>query len=319
MNNEHKKTSCIIGIMTIRLKQLREADLNLLVYLFVLMEEQGISRAAKRMGLTQPSISRALKRLRILFHDELLTRTPMGYEPTQRGQELLDELAVLLPQIERFLSGRTFNPTQDRVSFRICATDNATQLYAPVLCEDILDFKLSLTFQPWSDNRFVELERNVLDLVLDAKIGEVPEHLHREILFEDEFVCLAASTSTLSDRLSMKQYLAQPHIGVNVLQGRQTVPELALAAVGKRRKCPISVPYFTVAMKLAQSGPFLATVPRRLALAYADPHKTRVLLPPPEIVGYSYMMYWHPRREHDPQHRWLRQSMKDATARIAPL
>ncbi len=305
--------------MTIRLKQLRDTDLNLLVYLFVLMEEQGISRAAKRMGLTQPSVSRALKRLRDLFDDELLMRTPKGYEPTQRGQALLDELAVLLPQIEHLITGQTFDPTRDRVTFRICATDNATQLYAPVLCPQLVDWKLSLVFQPWSDSRFVELERNVLDLVLDAKIGAVPEHLESELLFEDEFVCLTASTSDLPAHLTLRQYLRQQHIGINVLQGRQTVPELALAAAGERRRCPVSVPYFTVAMKLAESGSFLATVPRRLAQAYADPHKTRTLQPPEEIVGFSYMMYWHPRRNHDPQHRWLRQAVRNATNNIAPL
>ena len=107
MSDPRSKITSIIGIVTIRLKQLRDTDLNLLVYLFVLMEEQGISRAAKRMGLTQPSVSRALKRLRDLFDDELLMRTPKGYEPTQRGQALLDELAVLLPQIEHFITGQT--------------------------------------------------------------------------------------------------------------------------------------------------------------------------------------------------------------------
>ena len=305
--------------MTIRLKQLQNADLNLLIFLFVLMEEQSISRAAKRLGLTQPSVSRALQRLRSLFSDELMIRTPKGYEPTQRGQALLDELAVLLPQIDRCITGHAFDPSRDRVSFRICATDNATQLYAPVLCHDLLHLRTSLIFQPWSDHRFVELDRNVLDLVLDAKLNGIPQHLSCESLFEDEFVCLAASTTMLSGRLSMKQYLAQQHIGINVLHGRQTLPELALAAIGKRRRCPVTVPYFTVAMKLVESQPLLATVPRRLAQAYADPKKTRVLLPPLELKGYSYVMYWHPRREHDAQHRWLRQAIRNATKDIAPL
>lgn len=302
-----------------RLTQLRKADLNLLVYLFVLMEERSISRAAKRLGLSQPSVSRALQRLRNLFNDELLTRTPKGYEPTLRGQTVLDEMAVILPQVDRLITGHTFDPTRAHVTFRISATDNATQLYGPVLCREILHWKISICFQPWSDDRFAELDRNRLDLVLDAKMGAAPEHLHSTTLFEDEFVCLAAKNSPLPDRLSLEQYLAQNHIAVNVLQGRQTVPELALAAVGERRRCPISVPYFTVAMKLVGSTLFLVTVPRRLAQAYADLDKARLITPPAEITGYSYMMYWHPRRDSDPQHRWLRQAIKDATRYIAPL
>ncbi len=319
MANTSRRTTCIIRIVTIRLAQLRKADLNLLIYLFVLMEERSISRAAHRLGLSQPSLSRALQRLRDLFKDELLTRTPKGYEPTLRGQTLLDEMAVILPQIDRLITGQTFDPTRAHVSFRICATDNATQLYGPVLCRAILHWKISIAFQPWSDDRFAELDRNRLDLVLDAKMGAAPEHLHSTTLFEDEFVCLAAKESPLPDRLSLEQYLAQNHIAVNVLQGRQTIPELALAAVGERRRCPVSVPYFTVAMKMVASTPFLVTVPRRLAQTYADLHNARLITPPAELAGYSYMMYWHPRRDSDPQHRWLRQTIQDATRHIAPL
>lgn len=314
------ETTCIIRIMTIRLAQIRKADLNLLVYLFVLLEERSISHAAKRMGLSQPSVSRALQRLRVLFQDELLTRTPKGYEPTPRGQSLLDEMAVILPHLDRLITGHTFDPTRTHVAFRISATDNATQLYGPVLCRKILHWRISISFQPWSDDRFLELDRNRLDLVLDAKMGAAPEHLHSEILFEDEFVCLAAKDSPLPDRLPLELYLAQNHIAVNVLHGRQTIPELALAAVGERRRCPVSVPYFTVAMKLVESTPFLVTVPRRLAQTYADLNKIRLIAPPAELAStYSYMMYWHPRRDSDPQHRWLREAMKEATGAIAPL
>ena len=319
MASHHPETTCILRIVTIRLAQLRKADLNLLVYLFVLMEEHSISRAAKRLGLSQPSVSRALQRLRTLFQDELLLRTPKGFEPTPRGQALLDEMAVILPQVDRLISGHTFHPARDRVSFSLCATDNATQLYGPVFCREIVHWKVSLSFKPWTDDRFTELDRNRLDLVLDAKMGAAPEHLHASVLFEDEFVCLVDRNSSLPDQLSLEHYLAQNHIGVDVLHGRQTVPELALASIGERRKCPIAVPYFTVAMKMVESTPFIVTVPRRLAKTYADFSRVRLLTPPPEITGFAYMMYWHPRRDHDPQHRWLRQAIRDATRDIAPL
>lgn len=159
-------------------------------------------------------MSRALQRLRDLFQDELLTRTPRGYEATARGQGLLDEIAVLLPQIDRLITGEAFDPKRDKASFRICATDNATQLYGPVLCEGLAETKVSYKFQPWCDERFLELERNKLDLVLDARMDLAAEHLNAELLFDDEFVCVVAKDSPLPDRLSLTQYLAQDHIGV---------------------------------------------------------------------------------------------------------
>ena len=261
-------------------------------------------------------MSRALQRLRDLFDDELLTRTPRGYETTSKGQSLLNEVTVLLPQIDRLISGQPFDPKRDKASFRICATDNATQLYGPVLCEGLSAGKISYTFQPWSDERFLELERNKLDLVLDAQIDLAAEHLHAELLFKDEFVCVVAKNSSLPDRLSLAQYLAQDHIGVNVLHGRQTLPDLALKAVDKRRRCPISVPYFSVALKMVETTPFLVTAPRRLAQKIANPEATRLVSPPKQMAGFSYMMYWHPRQDRDPQHHWLRQTFRDATSSI---
>jgi DNA-binding transcriptional LysR family regulator len=302
--------------MTIRLAQLRKADLNLLVYLVVLMEEHTISGAARRLRLSQPSMSRALHRLRDLFQDELLTRTSKGYEPTSRGQSLLDEVAMLLPQIDRLITGVAFDPTRDRATFRVCATDNATQLYGPVLCREVAKSRVSYAFRSWTDDRFLDLERNKLELVLDAKMDLAPEHLQSEVLFEDEFVCVVAKDSPLPDRLSLSQYLAQDHIGVDVLHGRQTLPEIALMGAAKRRRCPITVPYFTVAIKMVETTPFLVTAPRRLAQAIADRSRTRLIRPPKQMTGFSYMMYWHPRQDRDPQHRWLRQTIRDATRSI---
>ena len=140
-----------------------------------------------------------------------------------------------------------------------------------------------------------------------------------EELFHDEFVCVAASKSGLPDQLSLKEYLAQNHIGVNVFHGQQTIPELALAAIGKRRRCQISVPYFTVSLKMVEATPFLVTLPRRLAQAHANRSETRFLLPPKELKGYAYKMYWHPRQERDQRHRWLRQTIRNATREIPPL
>ena len=85
-----------------RLTQVRRADLNLLVVFLVLAEARSVSRAAERLGRSQPAVSRGLGRLRDMFHDELLVRTPRGYEPTPRGQRVLAELESMLPRLDQF-------------------------------------------------------------------------------------------------------------------------------------------------------------------------------------------------------------------------
>src|ERR1700678_3860045 len=104
-------------ICVMRTTQLRQADLNLLVVFAVLAEELNVSRAAERLLLSQPAVSRALQRLRDMFHDDLLIRSSSGYEPTPKGQRLLHELEASLPRLDRLLSGGDFDPTTEETSF----------------------------------------------------------------------------------------------------------------------------------------------------------------------------------------------------------
>jgi DNA-binding transcriptional LysR family regulator len=87
-----------------RVTQLRQADLNLLVVFSVLAEERNVSRAAKRLLLSQPAVSRALQRMRDTFHDDLLVRTAKGYEPTPQGERVLQELEIMLPKLDRLMT-----------------------------------------------------------------------------------------------------------------------------------------------------------------------------------------------------------------------
>jgi DNA-binding transcriptional LysR family regulator len=121
-----------------RLTQLRQADLNLLIVFVVFAEERNVSRAAERLLLSQPAVSRALQRLRNMFHDNLFVRTAEGYELTPQGQRLLQELEVMLPKIDRLLSGSSFDPTVEQAAFRLAVTDNAAAVLIPVLCREVL-------------------------------------------------------------------------------------------------------------------------------------------------------------------------------------
>ena len=107
-----------------RVTQLRQADLNLLIVFTVLAEERSVTRAAARLFLSQPAVSRALQRLRDMFHDDLLIRTANGYETTPKGQRLLQDLATMLPRLDRLMAGDEFDPSTEDATFRIAATDH---------------------------------------------------------------------------------------------------------------------------------------------------------------------------------------------------
>src|SRR5437773_4668987 len=150
-----------------RITQLRQADLNLLIVFTVLAEERNVTRAAARLFLSQPAVSRALQRLRDMFHDDLLIRTANGYEPTPKGQRLLQDLATMLPRLDRLMAGGDFDPSTEDATFRIAATDHAAHLLVPPLCNSVLSkpTKVDFSFVPLHAGQYEALEKGRLDLV----------------------------------------------------------------------------------------------------------------------------------------------------------
>jgi DNA-binding transcriptional LysR family regulator len=302
-----------------RITQLRQADLNLLVVFAALAEERSVSRAAERLFLSQPALSRALKRLRDMFHDDLLIRAPSGYEPTARGERLLHELSVMLPRIDRLLSGATFDPASEDVTFRIAVSDNASQVMCPSFCRKVLPYaeRVSCQFIALHDGTFEAMERGRLDLTLNADDGHTPDGFHREVIYEDAFVCVVAKASRPPKRFTLRQYLNRLHVGVGVLPGQQTIPEQRLAALGSKRRCVIEVPYFTAAIRCVPGTSLVATVPRRLAELERHDAAIAFVQPPAELEGFRYLMIWHPRLHTDAAHVWLRSMIAETGRQLA--
>jgi DNA-binding transcriptional LysR family regulator len=295
-----------------RITQLRQADLNLLVVFSVLAEERNVSRASKRLLLSQPAVSRALQRMRDTFHDDLLVRTAKGYEPTPQGERVLRELEVMLPKLDRLISGSAFNPETEPCSFRIAATDNATSIIAPVLCREVLPYasQVRFTFAAWRGDVFDDLSHGRLDLALIGDEGHVPSPLQAEVIYEEQLVCIVAADALYQRQITLKQYLAAEHIGVDVVEGTQHIPEKRLAAHGYRRRTVITLPYFGAATKCVPGTKLIFTAPRRFAKAEAENHKIKVLKAPAELTGFKYLMIWHPRVNTDAAHAWVREQIR---------
>ncbi|WP_437504855.1 LysR family transcriptional regulator [Sorangium sp. So ce1099] len=302
-----------------RITHLRQADLNLLVVFSVLAEERSASRSAKRLALSQPAVSRALQRLRATFHDDLLVRTAEGYEPTPRGQRLLQELAVILPRLDRLLKGVEFNPGEEQATFRVSGTDNAAHVLCPALCKSMLPWadKVSLRMVGWHDGVFEDLERGRLDLSLNADDGHTPERFLRQIIYEDDFVCVVAKESRHARRITLDDYVKGLHVGIDTLGGRQTIPEQRLAALDRGRRCAVEVPYFTAAMRCVAGTELIATVPRRMAAREPDDPAVKIVEAPAELGSFRYLMVWHARVNSDAAHAWLRSLVREAGNALA--
>jgi len=295
-----------------RLTQLRQADLNLLVVFAVFAEERNVSRTAERLLLSQPAVSRALQRLRDTFHDDLFVRTINGYELTPQGVRLLQELEVMLPKLDRLLSGPNFDPSEEQATFRIAATDSAASILAPIICRDILPraSKTRFDFVQWHKGLFDELTHGSVDLVFSASLVEVPAPLQSQTIYDEEFVCVVDANSPYKKTLTITQYLKAEHVVVSIQSGIQVAPDKYLSAQGYKRHIALQVPYHEAATRCVAGTKLIATVPRRFVEGMVQTADIKVLKAPPEIGGFRYVMIWHPRLNTDAAHAWLRTTMR---------
>jgi DNA-binding transcriptional LysR family regulator len=302
-----------------RITHLRQADLNLLVVFTAVAEECNITRAASRLLLSQPAVSRALHRLRDMFHDDLLIRTPNGYEPTRKGQHLLQDLATMLPHLDRLMAGGDFDPSTENATFRIAATDHAALLLVPLLYNSVLakPTKVDFSFVPLYAEQYEALETGRLDLVLNADHDTFTFHLNKEAIFEADFVCVVSRKSKFERAITLKQYLIAEHVAVDIIGGVQTHPDKQLAAIGKKRRCPLVVAQHTVAMRVAAVTDMIATVPRRMALLEAPKKVTKILEAPAALGSFKYVMIWHERMQSDAAHVWLRSMIRELGRRLS--
>ncbi|NJQ03158.1 LysR family transcriptional regulator [Streptomyces zingiberis] len=297
-------------------------DLNLLVPLMALLEERNVSRAARRVHLSQPAMSRTLRRLRETFDDDLLVRSPSGYRRTPCAERLQQQLAVLLPQIADLFTREDFSPGTAAETFRLTGTDYAASVIGEELFRTVMQLspQSRLHYRPWHEGVFDDLQRGAMDLAFFG--SEPPASLRAEPLFTEEFVCVRDREHAPAGHapLDLADYLRAVHVVVDISHGMQGIVDASLRRAGVERTVGLTVPYHYAALQAVARTPLVATLPRRLLDAGgAGPSGTFHVVPAPAAIDrMTYLMLWHPRLDNDPAHRWLRQMTRAAAGGSAP-
>jgi DNA-binding transcriptional LysR family regulator len=297
-----------------RLEKLRNVDLNLLVVFAVIAEERSVTKAAARLLLSQPAVSRALQRARDIFQDDLVVRSSSGLELTLRGRKILRELEELLPKIENVVMPSVFDPKRERSNFRISGPDNVCIALVPGLCRRYTTerYKVNFDFLPWQADAADMLERGKLDLILHVDDGLLPSHFSSEKLYREDWVCAVARQSRFGDRLTLKQYLAAEHLIVTTLPTVQNIPDKQLAALGAKRRFSVRMPYFGAALSCLPGTELVLTLTSRMKQMVETNSALRLVNAPLELQPFHFLMVWHPRLGSDSRHTWLRQAIREA-------
>lgn len=304
------------------LPQLSSLDLNLLVVLEVLLAERNVTRAAARLGLSQPGVSTALGRLRAALGDPLLVRGPRGMQPTPRALELEPLLREALGRLEGALfGGRGFDPAHAERTFSVAASDYVQfvllgrlvarlQRHAPGVQLKVVP--VSARF-PWA-----ELEAGALDLVL-GRAPQEPEGLKKKLLFRDRVVFIVRRDHPLKKKTwTLEDFTSVSHVEALPIEGPTMVDQL-LGRKKRRRKLAVTVPQFLSAPFVVLETDCAFTLAERIAVPLARALPLRVLEVPFAAPEFAVQAFWHERVHADPGHAWLRRMVAEAAAELPPL
>lgn len=301
---------------------IRTLDLTQLVYLDVLLKERHVTRAAQRLGISQPALSATLARLRSLFQDELLVRTPRGMALTPRAETIAQSLTGILMSIERLVAAATdFDPASSRRTFTLIGSDLIEWLALPRLMARLAEVApdMQVAYRPSNPKN---LEPLMAAGEIDLAIGFVPdisERLMKATVFSDVFVCIARRDHPLIDGgVSLEQFSRVGHVQVlprDATMYSAPVDE-ALTAADIVRVVRLWQPSFLPIPYVVAATDLISTVPKRLADRFAGPLGLQVVTPPIELPEITFSLYWHPRSHKDPAHVWLRGFVADCLRQL---
>jgi len=290
---------------------LSSLDLNLLVALDALLLEANVSRAAIRVGLSQPAMSHALQRLRDMLGDPLLVRAGARMELTPRAQALRGPLAQTLDQVRGLFIPDDFDAGRSERRFRLMMPDLAVELLVPPLMEKIGASapNVRLDIVPWRGPAIFTAEfARTIDLVIS--IGNAFKGFHRQLLYTDRDALAVRRGHPIGTKLSRRDiFLKAPHIAVVIRGQNEDLIDGWLRTKGIERPIALTVPGYIEALHVAARTDLVAFIPGRLIAALAKPLSLVAVTPPLDPGIDEQFMFYPTRAQFDPGSIWLRQLM----------
>ncbi|MCX7888351.1 MAG: LysR substrate-binding domain-containing protein [Rhodobacteraceae bacterium] len=303
-----------------RLIELRQLDLTVLLVFLGLVRTRKATQVAAELGLTQSAVSHALGRLRAVFGDPLFLRRPHGMEPTAVALSLEPQVRLAVDALREALGGpRPFDPESATGEVRIAAWDSLQSLLAPGLIARIS------TAAPGLRLSFRMLERAAVpEALADGRVDLALGHFPRlpgdtlaELLYEDGYA-VAGRPEVIGRGLTLAAYLALPHVLVSPGGDFTGIVDTTLAGQGLARRVVAVLPQFFPALATLVRTGAVATLPARLASAFAPALGLAVCAPPLDLRPVTVSALRHARNARDPRALWLLDELRAVAGQAAP-
>ncbi|WP_334190018.1 LysR family transcriptional regulator [Noviherbaspirillum sp.] len=301
---------------------LRSLDLNLLVALDALLAERHVTRAAERVSMSQPAMSRALGRLRDTFHDPLLVRAGSEMVVTARGLVLAHQVGRVLEEVRNMLTDESFEPSVYSGRFKLLTVDYASLTSLPSMLEALLAEapQMRMDVEDAGDDWPERLQAGEADLVLGV-IADAPAGIYQRAVLDDRFACIMRREHPLAGHpMDLDSFLAQRHVLISSPGRDRSAVDSALERLGKPpRNIALRLPHFMASTAIVAATDLIMTLPLRIAAYMARHEALEVREPPVELEAFTLRLLWHRRCHDEPAHRWMRECGATAIQNAARL
>ncbi|TDU31618.1 DNA-binding transcriptional LysR family regulator [Panacagrimonas perspica] len=305
------------------LHTLRSLNLNLIPILYELLHCASVSETARRLHLTQSTVSGSLGQLRILFKDELLVRSGRTMVLTEKAHRLTAEVAQIVRLTDQMVSGIAFDPSKAESRFRIATADYVAVMVTNKLSRKLLRIapSVSVSMLPTPGTSGKELRFGSLDLIICPTrhanlLACGIDHLDPDFCFQplmrDHLVGIRArQVENGSTTIGLEEYLSRSHVMYCRTDGTPTVEQEALAEQGLVQKTKYYIPYFTLIPEIVQGSDLLGVVPRRLAEHHQAWFDIEIFAIPYFIPSLDVAMIWHKNRSDHQDLTWMRAILRE--------
>jgi DNA-binding transcriptional LysR family regulator len=292
------------------MRELKDIDLNLLVVFQQMYQARHVSQVARSLGLSQPTVSNALARLRRTFGDELFVRTAQGMQPTPYAQRISEPVAQALAGVTAALNQQEeFDPASSDRRFVIAMTDVGEIHFMPALvahCTAVAPGVGIGSVRASAVNWQEQLETGQIDLAIGA-FADVAGSLFHRRLFSQQYVTMFRKGHRFEGRkIGIREFLGAQHLLVTSRESPYDQINARLEKAGVARSVHFQVPHFTAVPYIVSSTDMVVTVPALLAAQACGPFGLAAIQPPLRLPALHTSVFWHRRYGQDSGNQWLR-------------
>ncbi|TND06339.1 MAG: nahR [Gammaproteobacteria bacterium] len=282
---------------------MKSQELTLLYVFDAIMTEVSVTRAADRLGMTQPAVSNAIARMRDFWQDPLFVKKGRQIEPTAFALSLWEQVHDPMHRLSAAVESSVFEPAESRRKFRVALTDLSVDMYWLPLMSKVarLAPMVDLYAVPFTQAGAVNQLRDAsIDLALGPR-GQPDRSLRSSFLFEGHFKLVMRKDHPLAGKpVSMPDFLAARHLLVSRSGEARGHVDRALQREGLRRRVAVTVNHFAAVPGLLTHSDLIAMVPRRLADSSPFHSELWVTDSPVAIDPTPVYLMWHARLDRDP-------------------